>query len=148
MKSFMLVFFSVVGLLFASWVREWQEVTVTQWNCWWGLPRSTHAQFTSSEVRCTVFPRERHILNATCVATYFKDFSASTQVITLVLSSFFKINILSIEILKWAFCFFSHKHFIPKQGGGVPDLGKIPTFSRFFFGDFPKSTWYQDGLCQ
>ena len=30
--------------------------------------------------------------------------------------------------------FFSQKHDIPKrEGGGVPDLGKIPTFSRFFF---------------
>ena len=29
--------------------------------------------------------------------------------------------------------FFTHKHDIPKQGGGgVPDLGEIPTFSRFF----------------
>ena len=25
------------------------------------------------------------------------------------------------------------------RGGGAPDLGKIPTFSRFFFGNVPKS---------
>ena len=32
--------------------------------------------------------------------------------------------------------FLKKKHVIPKQGGGggVPHLGKIPTFSRFFFG--------------
>ena len=31
--------------------------------------------------------------------------------------------------------FLKKKHVIPKQGGGggVPHLGKIPTFSRFFF---------------
>ena len=29
--------------------------------------------------------------------------------------------------------FFSNKCVIPKQGGGVPDLVKIPTFSRAFF---------------
>ena len=31
--------------------------------------------------------------------------------------------------------FSSHKHGVPKLGGdgGVPDLGKIPTFSRVFF---------------
>ena len=31
------------------------------------------------------------------------------------------------------------KHVIPKQGGrgGVPHLGKIPTFSRFFLADVP-----------
>ena len=28
--------------------------------------------------------------------------------------------------------FFSHKHGVPKLGGGVPYLGKIPTFSHFF----------------
>ena len=34
------------------------------------------------------------------------------------------------------------KHVIPKQGGGgVPNLGKIPTFSRFFFsGNVPESS--------
>ena len=32
--------------------------------------------------------------------------------------------------------FLKKKHVIPKQGGGggVPHLGKIPTFSRFFWG--------------
>ena len=34
------------------------------------------------------------------------------------------------------------KHVIPKQGGGGggPDLGKIPTFSRVFFTDVPKTS--------
>ena len=37
--------------------------------------------------------------------------------------------------------FLKKKHVIPKQGGGggVPHLGKIPTFSRFFFGSVPKA---------
>jgi len=31
--------------------------------------------------------------------------------------------------------FFSHNYGVPKRGGGgVPHLGKIPTFSRFFWG--------------
>ena len=46
--------------------------------------------------------------------------------------------------------FLKKKHVIPKQGGGggVPHLGKIPTFSRFFFfGNVPnqllsKSTFW------
>ena len=34
--------------------------------------------------------------------------------------------------------FFSHKHGVPKQGGGgVPHLGKILTFSRFFSANVP-----------
>ena len=33
--------------------------------------------------------------------------------------------------------FFSNKRAIPKQGEGVPHLGKIPTFSRFFFANVP-----------
>ena len=35
--------------------------------------------------------------------------------------------------------FLKKKHVIPKQGGGggVPHLGKIPTFSRFFFWQRP-----------
>ena len=35
--------------------------------------------------------------------------------------------------------FLKKKHVIPKQGGGggVPHLGKIPTFSRFFFWERP-----------
>ena len=38
--------------------------------------------------------------------------------------------------------FFTHKHDIPKQGGGgVPHFGKIPTFSRFF-GNVPNLTSY------
>ena len=38
--------------------------------------------------------------------------------------------------------FFSHKHGVPKLGGGgVPDMGKIPTFSCFFFiEDVPYAT--------
>ena len=27
----------------------------------------------------------------------------------------------------------------PNKGGGGPDLGKIPTFSRFFWGDIPRT---------
>ena len=35
--------------------------------------------------------------------------------------------------------FLKKKHVIPKQGGGggAPHLGKIPTFSRFFFWERP-----------
>ena len=34
---------------------------------------------------------------------------------------------------------FSHTYGVPKRGeGGVLDLGKIPTFSRFFLGDVPQ----------
>ena len=36
--------------------------------------------------------------------------------------------------------FLKKKHVIPKQGGGgggVPHLGKIPTFSWVFLGDVP-----------
>ena len=38
--------------------------------------------------------------------------------------------------------FLKKKHVIPKQGGGggVPHLGKIPTFSRFFLADVPKDS--------
>ena len=43
------------------------------------------------------------------------------------------INVPEVLKCKINHFFSSHKHDIPKQrGGGVPELGKIPTFSRFF----------------
>ena len=34
----------------------------------------------------------------------------------------------------------------PNRGEGVPDLGKIPTFSRFFFGNVPNQGLIMAGL--
>ena len=58
------------------------------------------------------------------------------------------INVPKVLKCKINHIFFPHKHDIPKLGGGgVPDLGKISIFSRFFGGGASLRHVLLDSLC-